>query len=64
MMRRLSFPAALAAGLALTACAAPDPSGPPAGEEGRMLKLAQDLQARGETETAVGLLEQAAKVAD
>lgn len=62
-MRLLSLPAALAASLFLTACAATDTARPPAGEEGRMIKLAQDLQARGETETAVGLLEQASKLA-
>lgn len=51
--------------LVLAACAA-DPGAPrPAtGEEGRMIRLAEDIAARGDAATAAGLYAQAASVSD
>lgn len=62
-MQRTPTLAMLLATLALTACApASQGSRPATGDEARMIKLARDLQARGDAETAAGLFEQAAAV--
>ncbi|MDB6454415.1 tetratricopeptide repeat protein [Falsirhodobacter sp. 20TX0035] len=47
--------------LILAACASPDGTRPATGEEAKMIRLAQDIQARGDAATAAGLYAQAAQ---
>lgn len=60
-MRLSTLSAMLLASLSLTACATTDGTSLPRGDEARMVRLAQDLEARGDTQTAVSLYQRAAK---